>query len=158
MHWVANPGSSARANRNYFENLRRQSLDAPNARFASAHFIVGLDGEVIQCIPVDEMAYHVGAKIYTPVALGDLGHYPNTCTNGIELCHPDASGKFTAATLDAASSLAAELCNRHRLNPATGIWRHFDVTGKDCPKWFVANPDAYSDFKQSVQERFVNFQ
>jgi hypothetical protein len=41
------------------------------------------------------MAYHVGAKNYTPEALGRLGHYPNNCTVGIELCHPKADGAFT---------------------------------------------------------------
>lgn len=25
--------------------------------FSSSHFVVGLDGEVIQCIPIDEVAY-----------------------------------------------------------------------------------------------------
>ena len=158
IHWVANPGSGAKANRNYFESLKTQSLNDPNARYASAHFIVGLDGGIVQCIPTDEMAYHVVAKMYTPAALGALVHYPNNCTIGIELCHPDASGKFTAATLGASADLAAELCNRHRLSPVTGIWRHFDVTGKDCPKCFVENHHAYSDFKHSVLERFVNFQ
>ena len=64
VHWVANPGTSALQNRNYFEGLKNQSLSNPKAVFASAHFVVGLLGEVIQCLPVDEMAYHVGAKAY----------------------------------------------------------------------------------------------
>jgi N-acetylmuramoyl-L-alanine amidase len=102
IHWVANAGSTARANRNYFESLRSQSLNNAGAIYASAHFIVGLEGEVIQCIPGEEMAYHVGAKTYTPEALGRLGHDPNDCTVGIELCHPKADGAFTPETVDAA--------------------------------------------------------
>ena len=60
IHWVGNAGTSALANRNYFENLKNQK-DINKARYASAHFIIGLDGEIIQCLPADEMAYHVGA-------------------------------------------------------------------------------------------------
>ena len=51
VHYTANPGSSAMANRNYFENLK-ESQD----RKVSSHFVVGLDGEIIQCIPTKEIA------------------------------------------------------------------------------------------------------
>jgi N-acetyl-anhydromuramyl-L-alanine amidase AmpD len=57
------------ANRNYFESLKNQSLDNAQARCASVHFIVGLEGEIIQCIPTDEMACHTGAKFYKPKAV-----------------------------------------------------------------------------------------
>ncbi|MDR1287481.1 MAG: N-acetylmuramoyl-L-alanine amidase [Treponema sp.] len=57
FHWVANPGTSALQNRNYFEGLKSQSLNNPKAIFASAHFVAGRAGEVIQCLPPDEMAW-----------------------------------------------------------------------------------------------------
>lgn len=28
--------------------------------------------------------------------------------------------------------------------------RHYDVTGKDCPKYFVENSNAWSDFKTDL--------
>ena len=52
IHYTANPGATAIANRNYFENLK----DTHTTK-ASAHFIVGLEGEIVQCIPTAEIAY-----------------------------------------------------------------------------------------------------
>lgn len=49
IHYVGNPGTTARANRNYFESLS----SGEEAAYASSHFVVGLEGEVIQCIPLD---------------------------------------------------------------------------------------------------------
>jgi N-acetylmuramoyl-L-alanine amidase len=121
IHWTANAGSMAKQNRDYFESLKRQSLNDASARFASAYFIVGISGEAIQCIPGEEMAYHAGAKTYTPEALDHLGYYPNNCTIGIELCHPDADGRFSAETLQAAAELCALLCIQFGLEPQRDI-------------------------------------
>jgi N-acetylmuramoyl-L-alanine amidase len=150
IHWTANPGTTALQNRNYFEGLKAQGLDNPKAVFASAHFIAGIAGEVIQCVPTEEMAYHVGAKSYTPEALGRLGHYPNNCTLGVELCHPARDGRFTIETLNAAAELCGLLCIQAGLNPLAGIWRHYDITGKGCPKWFVEHPEEFEEFKRGV--------
>ena len=157
IHWVANAGSTAKQNRNYFEGLKSQKpiidssgKDIQTYRFASAHFIVGISGEVIQCIPSEEMAYHAGAKTYTPDALGRLGHYPNNCTIGIELCHPEDDGRFSVETLLATAKLCASLCIQFDLDPFTDIWTHYGITGKNCPKWFVDHPEKFEDFKQDV--------
>jgi N-acetylmuramoyl-L-alanine amidase len=150
IHWVANPGSTAKQNRDYFENLKKQSLNDASARFASAHFVAGISGEAVQCIPTEEMAYHVGAKLYTPKALSRLGYYPNTCTIGIELCHPAADGKFTEETIQAAAELCALLCVQFSLDPVRDIWTHHGITGKNCPKWFVDHPEEFDTFKQGV--------
>jgi N-acetylmuramoyl-L-alanine amidase len=114
MHWVANPGTSAIANRNYFENLSKQSLSDAAARYASAHFIIGIDGDIVQCLPVCEMAYHAGAKRYTPEAVTVFGNYPNNCTVGIELCHPDSSGEFSEATPAPPRNLPRHCANNFR--------------------------------------------
>ena len=150
IHWVANAGSTARQNRDYFESLKSQSLSDASARFASAHFIVGVFGEVVQCVPCEEMAYHAGAKTYTPEALGRLGHYPNNCAIGIELCHPKDDGRFSAETLLAAAKLCALLCIQFGLDPLKDIWTHYGITGKNCPKWFVDHPEKFEGFKQDV--------
>jgi N-acetylmuramoyl-L-alanine amidase len=150
VHWVENPGTSALQTRAYFEGLKSQSLNNPKAVFASAHFVVGLEGEIIQCLPLDEMAYHVGAKLYTPEAISRFGHYPNNCTAGIELCHPAWDGKFTPETWMSAVELAASLMKRFTLEPSTGIWTHHAVTLKDCPRYFVKHPEAFERFKLDV--------
>jgi N-acetylmuramoyl-L-alanine amidase len=150
IHWVNNPGITALQTRNYFEGLKSQSLNNPRAVFASAHFIAGLSGEIVQCIPVSEMAYHVGAKSYTSGALSRLGHYPNNCTIGIELCHPDHTGRFSLETWNAAAGLIAGLVAQFNLCPSTDIWTHHAVTRKVCPKYFVEYPEAFEQFKLDV--------
>ena len=83
IHYVANPGTSAIQNRNYFEGLKDQS--GSKTVSASSHYIIGSDGTILQCIPLDEVAY---------------GNYPrNDDTVSIECCHPDSDGRFTDATI-----------------------------------------------------------
>ena len=31
--------------------------------------------------------------------------------------------------------------------------RHYDVTGKNCPKYFVENPEAWEQLKEDVHTR-----
>lgn len=50
VHYVANPGKTAAQNRSYFDGLADQK-PGDNTESASSHFIIGLDGEIIQCIP-----------------------------------------------------------------------------------------------------------
>ena len=53
IHYTANPGATAVDNRNYFENLATTQETK-----VSSHFVVGLEGEVVQCIPTAEMSYY----------------------------------------------------------------------------------------------------
>lgn len=155
IHWVANAGSSAQSNRNYFENLKNQK-EEKNARYASAHFIVNLNGNIIQCLPIDEMAYHVGALKYEEGIKDRLSGYPNNCTIGIELCHPDWFGVFTDETYYAAVELTATLLKQFNLNPQKDIYRHFDITGKICPKFFVEDKSAWNKFKADVEKFLIS--
>jgi N-acetylmuramoyl-L-alanine amidase len=150
IHWVANPGTSAQANRNYFENLKNQ-VPPNDDRYASAHYIIGLQGEVIQCVPDTELCYHVGANKYTDAALQRLSGYPNNCTIGIELCHPDSSGCFTGETLLSCRELVSSLLEAYGLNKMD-VWRHYDVTGKVCPKYFVEHQSEWEAFIASLTE------
>jgi len=150
VHWTGNPGTGARQNRDYFESLKAQRPGESGSRFASAHYICGLRGEIIQCIPETETAYHAGAKEYTPQARSRLGAAPNECTLGVELCHPTETGEFTQETLAAAVQLCADICARYGLNPRADILRHYDITYKVCPRWFVDNPAAFENFLRQV--------
>ena len=131
VHWVGNAGSSAMANRNYFESLKEKKS------FASSHYIVGLNGEVIQCIPEDEIAYHANNA--------------NSYSIGIEVCHPDWIGKFSDVTYKRLIGLLADLCKRYNLEPTTSIIRHYDVTKKLCPKYYVEHNGAWLQLKQDVK-------
>lgn len=132
IHWVGNPTSTAIANRNYFESLRKGTT------YASAHYIIGLQGEIIQCIPENEIAYHAGVA--------------NSYSIGIENCHPNEEGKFNAATYVSLISLCANICKRYKLDPIKALIRHYDVTGKICPKYYVENPGAWQQLKEDVKK------
>ena len=130
IHYTANPGSTAQENRDYFN-----SLQYSHATEASSNFIVGLDGEIIQCVPTWEVAYASNER--------------NTDTVSIECCHPDDSGKFTDETYRSLVQLTAWLCVKFGLTEEDVI-RHYDVTGKNCPKYFVEHVDALDEFRQNV--------
>ncbi|MBQ0125579.1 MAG: N-acetylmuramoyl-L-alanine amidase [Clostridiales bacterium] len=135
VHYVANPGSSAQANRNYFN-----SLASTHDRAASSHFIIGLDGEIIMCVPLDCVAF----------ANGDS--YVNRHAISIECCHPDASGKFNDSTLASLKALIEWLCDEYGLSN-DDIIRHYDVTGKMCPLYFVEHKDEWEAFKSSIETK-----
>ena len=132
IHYVGNPGTTAHANRNYFESLS----SGQEGTYASSHFIVGLEGEVIQCIPLTEVAYASNER--------------NADTVSIEVCHPDETGEFSPVTYDRAVELTAWLCVRFKLDPETDVIRHYDVTGKECPRYYVEHPEAWDAFRADV--------
>ena len=135
IHYVANPGTSAKQNWNYFNNLKDQKGD--NATSASSHFVIGLDGEILQGIPLDEIAYSTSKE-------------KNLDSVSIENCHPDETGKFTDATYNSLVRLTAWLCLELDLTEKDVI-RHYDATGKDCPRYFVAHEDEWNAFLKDVK-------
>ena len=132
VHYVGNPGTTAHANRNYFQSL---SSGRENT-YASSHFIVGLDGEVIQCVPLTEIAYASNTR--------------NGDTVSVEVCHPDETGEFSPVTYDRTVELTAWLCRAFELDPETDVIRHYDVTGKECPRYYVEHPEAWDVFRADV--------
>lgn len=127
----------------YFENLKNGTNDT----FASAHYVIGTDGNGIHCIPDTEVAYHCGAREYKAGITERLGNYPNYTTIGIEMCH--TKDGFTEETLDTCAKLVSQLLLEHDLT-SENLYRHFDITGKCCPKFFVENEDAWRAFKNRV--------
>jgi len=119
--------------------------------YASAQYIIGLEGEVIQCVPDNEMCYHVGAESYKAAAVQRLGSYPNDCTIGIECCHVDDNGTMSTATVVALKELVKILCTKYQLDPIKYVYLHYDITGKDCHRYYVANPKAWTEFKASLK-------
>ena len=130
VHYTANPGSTAQNNRDYFENLK----DTQETK-VSSNFIVGLEGEIIQCVPTAEVAYASNSRNHDSVS--------------IECCHPDETGKFEDATYQSLVELVAFLCGKFDLG-MDDIIRHYDVTGKECPKYFVDYEDEWEAFKRDV--------
>ena len=131
IHYTANPGSTAMENRDYFEGLKDSHITQ-----ASSNFVVGLDGEIVQCVPTWEVAYASNTRNFDTVS--------------IECCHPDETGKFNEATYKSMVQLTAWLCEKFSLTEEDVI-RHYDITGKICPKYFVENEDAWKQFKSDVK-------
>lgn len=133
VHYTGNPGTTAQENRDYFEGLKDGS-----GTYASSHFVIGMDGEIIQCIPSTEISYASNDR--------------NSDTLSIECCHPDESGQFTEATYQSLVNLTAWLCSHFDV-PVDSVIRHYDVTGKECPKYFVDHEDAWEQFRKDVAAR-----
>lgn len=135
IHYTANPGTGAEANRNYFENLR---IDKSTS--ASSHFVIGLDGEIIQCIPFDEISYASNIR--------------NDDTISIECCHLDESGEFNDKTYLSLVTLIAWICCEYNLDKKD-IIRHYDVNGKKCPLFYVDHEEKWEKLKDDVMD-YIN--
>ncbi len=131
IHYTANPGTSAQQNHDYFEGLK----DSRQTK-ASSHFIVGIDGEIIQCIPSSEIAYASNER--------------NADTLSIEVCHPDETGEFSKEAYQSLVHLTAWLCGKFEVTTEQVI-RHYDVTGKPCPLYYVDHPKEWEQFLTDVQ-------
>lgn len=130
VHYTANQNTSAAQNRSYFEQLKDTK-----ERSASAHFIIGYDGEIIQCIPLDEIAYAVMTR--------------NEDSISIECCYKSDNGQFTQETYDSLISLLAWLKETYNLE-TDDILRHYDCGGKKCPIYYTEHEDAWEKLKQDV--------
>ncbi|MCI9079810.1 MAG: N-acetylmuramoyl-L-alanine amidase [Lachnospiraceae bacterium] len=139
IHYTANPGTDAEANRNYFES--RKDEPDENSNKVSSHYIIGLDGTIIQCIPLNEIAYASNSR--------------NADTISIECCHPDETGQFSDDTYNSLVHLTAWLCAKFELT-RNSVIRHYDVTGKMCPLYYVDNSKAWDKLKDDIWNYFLN--
>lgn len=133
VHYTANPGTSAAQNRSYFEQLKDTG-----ERSASAHFIIGYEGEIVQCIPFEEIAYAVQTRNYDSIS--------------IECCYLSEDGAFTEETYESLVELLAYLLATYDLEPED-ILRHYDCGGKKCPLYYVEHEDAWEMLKQDVERK-----
>lgn len=133
VHYTANPGTSAAQNRSYFENLAETHETS-----ASAHFIIGYEGEIVQCIPLDEIAYAVAGR--------------NQDSISIECCYVNENGQFTEKTYETLVQFSALLLEKYGLK-AEDLRRHYDEGGKLCPKYYVENEEEWKHFVEDVKSR-----
>ncbi len=138
VHYTANPGTSAAQNRSYFENL-----GITGETSASAHFVIGYEGEIVQCIPLEEIAYAVVQRNYDSIS--------------IECCYLDEDGKFTDATYQSLIELSAWLLKEYKLAPED-MRRHYDEGGKLCPLYYVEHEDAWEQFLKDLEAYIMDGQ
>jgi len=137
MHYTANDGDSDESNGKYFQQ--------PLNPVASAHYFVD-DDSITRSVPDDFVAYHCGANTY---------RHPS-CRNansiGVELCDAKRDGRVMATdkTIANAAELVYQLCKQYNI-PYDHIIRHYDVTGKLCPAYWVKG-DGLQKFRRQVEE------
>ena len=134
IHNTANVGDSAKNNVNFYAFW--------NDRERGAHFFVDQEGLIGRSIPMEHTAFSVGDK--------GTGNLKNIVTNensiSIELCDI-----VTKEPSDAMVKSVVELIKyiqKYCPNAKT-IVRHYDVTGKTCPKAMVDN-DKWGKFLNRI--------
>ncbi len=135
VHYTANKETSAAQNRSYFENLKDT-----HERYASAHFIIGYEGEILQVIPLNEIACAVQSRNYDSIS--------------IECCYLAEDGHFTEATYESLIELLAYLLQVYNLEPED-ILRHYDSSGKKCPLYYTEHEDAWDKLKEDVAAKLA---
>ncbi len=132
VHYTANAGTSAAQNRSYFENL-----GVTGETSASAHFVIGYEGEIVQCLPLDEIGYAVKEHNYNSLS--------------IECCYLKESGEFEDATYQSLIRLLGWLLKEYDLS-ISDIRRHYDAGGKKCPLYYVEHEDAWEQLKKDLAD------
>ncbi len=129
-------------------------------RFVAAHFVIGLDGTIVQCIPIDKIGHHAthgnkghNEKFGTPedgrddlrgvsswAVPADIGL--NSYAIGIEMVHVGAShDDYPAAQLDALDALIAYIDDYYGFQ--SQIIQHKD--------WAEGNSDCSDEFQQYLR-------
>lgn len=150
IHWTATPNATAENERNYFNGTAIEVK-----RYASAHIFVDRK-EARLIIPLNEVAYHANehptqvAK-FKATASYYKGGNANLTTIGVEMCvekdntiHPD--------TIARTEQVVADLCKQYKLTEKD-IYRHYDITGKNCPAPFVSDSSKFTAFKSAVKKK-----
>ena len=128
---------------------------ASNGNLVAAHFVVGKDGHIVQCVPLDRIAHHAG--------YGDAGHndlygiqedgrddmlgsvpigpsFPdygmNAWSVGIEIVHVGGSGDYPAEQLEALDRLIAYI----------DAYYGFESQIIDHKAWRSGNSDTSQEF------------
>ena len=127
IHYTGNDGATAADNVKYFNSADRQ---------ASADYFIDFDGSIhaYNNSPATQYSWHCGGDL-------ESSHHPlfRICKNGnsigIELCTKKVMGSwtFTDKTVAGAVSLVKYLMSEFGV-PADHVCRHYDVTGKSCPR------------------------
>lgn len=134
IHNTANESSTAQNERNWLTNISNKST-------ASYHIVID-EKEAIECIPLDEVAWHAGDG--SGVSSG------NKTSIGVEICE---SGNY-ANTLDNAVNHTAKML-KERGWGIDRLRRHHDWSGKNCPRKMNADGEwsGWIEFKKRVEEK-----
>lgn len=157
IHYTGNDGDTSKNNAEYYHN---------SVVKASAHFFVD-DNEVYQSVPIQNSAWSVGGNKYASCSKtggGSMyGIIKNQNSINIEMCDnkpKDGKISLTQKTRENTEDLVVDLMLKYNI-PLERIYRHFDITGKICPAYFISYGEHENDgqnywefFKQNVKEKY----
>ena len=157
IHYTGNDGDTALNNATYYHR------DTPKT---SAHFFVD-DKDIYSSVPLTHTAYSVGGLKYESCSWtggGTMhGIIKNTNSINIEMCDnspKDGKISLTEKTRKNTEDLVVDLMLKYNI-PLERIYRHFDVTGKICPAYFVPygehendGQDYWEFFKSNIKEKY----
>lgn len=144
VHYTGNDGDRAANNARYFRDHVVQ---------ASAHYFVD-DDSVWLSVPEDRVAWSVGGKKYANAGKtggGKMyGKITNTNSISVEMCDTIRNGVYQASekTIKNTVDLVRLLMEKYNI-PVENVFRHFDVTGKHCPSYFVSER-KWAEFKKRL--------
>lgn len=147
IHYTGNDGDTDANNARYYRD---------NVVKASAHYFVD-DDSITQSVEDLGIAWAVGGKKWADCHRTGGGTLFLTANNyntlSIELCDNRRDGRImaTEATLERAAKLARALMEKYNI-PIERVIRHFDVTGKHCPAYFM-DATAWEAFKGRLTEK-----
>ena len=141
MHYTGQADVPGKNTVSYFNNVVANGYKV-NGKYiyASAHFVIDLDGTIYQLIPITERCYCTNSA--------------NSYAIGVEVATTGKDNHYTDATYRSMVWLAAWLCAFKGLNPLKDIITHTDVVGKAyklCPIYMVKNPSKMAQFKKDCK-------
>lgn len=142
VHWTANAGASDTGHQAFFDGA-----DGGGGRYASAHLFVDRDSATL-IVPLNEVAFHANDHACRVSQLKPNANYTSI---GVEMC-VEKDGTIHAETIERTANIVTELCKRYDLNQ-NDIFRHYDVTGKNCPAPWVADASKFTAFKNTVANK-----
>lgn len=147
IHYTANKGATAEGHQDYFDGS-----DGGGSRYAGAHIFVDHDSAVC-IIPLNEVGYHANDKPSKVSKFRATSSYykhgnANLTTIGIEMCI-EKDGSFHPETVKRTQAVVKYLMKQYGLS-SNDVYRHYDITGKICPKPYVDSPTAWNNFKKGL--------
>ena len=139
-----------------------------NGNLVAAHFVVGKDGTIVQCVPLDEIAHHAGYgdaghnDLYgiqedgrddmegsSPIGAWAPDYALNAWSVGIEMVHVGGEGDYPDAQLRAVDGLIAYI----------DAYYGFESDIIDHKAWRSGNSDTseeFADYLQNYQSHRVH--
>lgn len=145
-HYTGNDGDTAQANAKYYAQAKVK---------ASAHYFVD-DDSIFQSVGELTVAWAVGGKKWSDCDVTGGGKLYGVVTNAnsisVELCDTSRDGEILPSekTLRNAVELGKNIMARYGI-PIGRVVRHFDVTGKYCPRYFM-DEDKWAAFKARLTQ------